>query len=113
MIQTTMTRVSHTSSEGTWTVHSIDIPDSENEPDFLVISDGSEERWHITHTESSLAQNHLVWTTGMLSQSGITTSTSFTSISTEHRVAYGILQWQFNARLFTIINKQFLSNANS
>ena len=74
-------------SEGTWAVHSIEVPDSENDPDFLVISDGSEERWHITHTESSLAQNHLVWTTGMLSQSGITTSTSFTSISTEHRVA--------------------------
>ena len=73
-------------SEGTWAVHSIDVPDSENKPDFLVISDGSEERWHITHTESSLAQNHLVWTTGMLSQSGITTSTSFTSISTEHTV---------------------------
>ena len=72
--------------EGSWVVHSMDVPDSETEPDFLVVTDSSSTRWHITHTDSEMVSNHLLWTTGTFSQTGITTSTAFTSINSEYRI---------------------------
>ena len=68
---------------GVWTYHSINVPDSDVEIDFLVDSD----RWHITHTESSvLCPCQMIWTTGTFSQSGLETSTSFPSILSDHRI---------------------------
>ncbi len=69
-------------SEGVWTRYSINVPDSDNNIDFLVVGD----RWHITSTDSHLSADHLVWTTGTLSQSGLVTSTFFTSINSEDRI---------------------------
>ena len=70
----------HRASDGSWSVHSMDVPDSQTQHDFIVDSD----RWHITSTNSDLGSNNLVWTTGSFTGSGITTSTKFVSIITEH-----------------------------
>ena len=59
--------------EGSWVVHSMEVPDSETEPDFLVVTDSSSARWHITHTDSEMVSNHLLWTTG--------TSVSYTHLT--------------------------------
>ena len=70
----------HRANDGNWSLESIDVPDSVTPLDFLVDTD----RWHVTSTDDSMGANNLVWSTGSFSDSTITTSTTFTSVETEH-----------------------------
>ena len=60
-------------------MHSVDVYDSVTLVDFLVDGD----RWHLTSTNDFTGGNNLVWTTGLLSDSSIKTSTKFFSIETD------------------------------
>ena len=75
------------SNDGNWSLHSMDVPDSETAHGLVIDGD----RWHITSTESSLSSNQLVWTTGTFSDSSIATSTKFASISTEHMAGLALV----------------------
>ena len=75
--------IMHRDSEGTWSLHAIDVPDSETDVDFLVDGD----RWHVTTTNAEAGDNNLVWTTGTFSDSTMRTSTIFYSVITEDMVA--------------------------
>jgi len=75
--------IMHRDLEGSWSLHAIDVPESETDVDFLVDGD----RWHVTTTNAEAGDNNLVWTTGTFSDSTIRTSTIFYSIITEDMVA--------------------------
>ncbi len=71
--------IMHRDSQGSWSHHSIDVPDSQTDVDFLVDGD----RWHISTTNAEAGDNNLVWTTGIFSDATIRTSTIFYSVITE------------------------------
>ena len=77
----------HRSSDGNWSLSSIDIPDSKTTQDFVVDGD----RWHITSTESKANSDNLVWTTGTFSESTLTTATKFASIITDDKAGIDLV----------------------